>query len=130
MNRSSEALTSIWRPQSSDRAAMNRSSSPERPPPATLGVTPQQHLLRTPSAVNNQLSSAVQSRPAHYEFIDGIEGYAGHRPRRPAAPTLGSGGDSWVHSPPRTAQASQLRGSASSPYRVKMLSHGRGMYVD
>ena len=81
----------------------------------------------SPQAINEQLYH--QSRAPGYRFVEQIEGYSGHRPRTPVADHLGSGADSWCHSPPRPGSPGQLKGNASSPYRVKYLSHGRGVYV-
>ena len=126
--RSSEALTSIWRPPPSARAEMAARSSMESPRPATVSTSPRTRFLMSPAAVNTQLSSAV--RPDDYKFIDTIEGYAGHRPRRPVHDNLGSGTSSPLWSPPRTGSPGRLKGNANNPHRVVYLSHGRGVMVE
>jgi hypothetical protein len=124
--RSSEALSSIWRPSLEDRAAHDACSSSSKPSPATVPRAPQERLNISPQKINEQFYT--QSRPAHYEFMDTIEGYAGHRPRTPAVNNLGSGAGSWCHSEPRAASPGSPNRSPAT-HRVKMLSHNRGVYV-
>ena len=89
--------------------------------------SPHKRLEMSPQAINEQLYR--QHWPTHYQFTEVIEGYAGHRPRAPVSNHLGSGADSWCHSPPRPSSAGQLKGNDCNPCSVKLLSHGRGMYV-
>lgn len=115
-NRSSEALRSMWRgeaqtPRSySSSDAFRRSSSPTRTYAAPVG-------LPSPRRV---------PPPAHYEYVRGIEGYTGHRPRTASSDNLGSGRNHAFHSQPRVGYPGQLLDSA---HRVKTLSHQRGFYV-
>ena len=128
--RSSECLQSMTRPPPSERSEYERAqlpphlapSSPARSPPS-----PHKPLNMSPEKVHGYFEGSGQGyfterRPKDYEIMPTIEGYAGHRPKTPAANSLGSGGDSWIHSLPRD-------NGVCSPHRVRYLSHGRGVYV-
>ena len=116
-NRSSEALMSIHRPQGPERVAYEAHvHSPHKHPAAITGRSVQDRLSMSPSAVSRQLTGS-QSRPSHYAYVHGIEGYKGHRPRTPARTSLGSGDESLFHDTPRSSLPGQLRGNQCTPNR-------------
>ena len=111
--KSSEALQSIHKPQQGSSAqGMTHSQA------AVPALPPSPH-----QKVSSRLStpSPMFARKPDYEHMPHVEGYAGHRPTTPAQSTLGSGRHHLFNEEPREK-------SPDNP-RVKILSHGRGLYV-
>ena len=110
-----------------------RSSEALNPPSARTSRSSQTrpgsaYVTRFQAPVGFVASSALhQSKPAHYEHLAAVEGYAGHRPRTPATDNLGSGQYSWVHADPRVGSPGKLLNSA---HRIRVQqSNQRGFFA-